>query len=401
VTTGAARSELHASSRRLRAMNDPDPTAARLDTLAVRDFRNLERLDLELPASGLLLVGENGQGKTNFLEAIYYLQLLRSVRGARDQDLVRFGAPGFHLAAQVASDRAREVSIGFDRAGKRKRVRLDGAVIDRLGDAVGALPVVMFSPADVDLVGGGPSARRRFLDIMLAVASRGYLRALQRYRAALVRRNAALRDAAKHPGARATARVEVWDEPLAEHGAVLWAEREAWVRDASSRFSDRCRQIGGDALSVRYASTLPPVSGDGQRRDALLVALDEQRAIDLRFGLTRTGPHRDDLLITIDADRTSRELRVFGSAGQQRTAAIALRLLEAETLRDRRGGSPVFLLDDPFAELDVPRTQRIVELLSTNGLGQTILAVPRESDTPGGMPRLDRFCIVAGVITRG
>ena len=169
-------------------------TAARLDTITIRDFRNLERVELELPPSGMLVVGENGQGKTNFLEAIYYLQLLRSIRGVRDQDLVRFGAGGFYLGAHVASDRVSEIGIGFERAGKRKRVRLDGVVSDRLGDAVGALPVAMFSPADVDLVAGGPAARRRYLDIMLAVTSRGYLRALQRYRAALVRRNAALRD---------------------------------------------------------------------------------------------------------------------------------------------------------------------------------------------------------------
>lgn len=383
-------------------MVDLARTPARLDALTVRDFRNLERVVLELPGSGMLLVGDNGQGKTNFLEAIYYLQLLRSMRGARDQDLVRFGAPGFHLSARVASDRAREVAIGFERAGKRKRVRLDGAVVERLGDAVGALPVVMFAPSDVELVAAGPAARRRFLDIMLAVASRGYLRALQRYRAALVRRNAALRDMARRPDAHAGARIEVWDAPLAEHGAVLWAEREAWVRAMARQFSLRCRAIGGDAVTMRYAMSLPSSPEDGDRRELLLRALGDQRALDIRFGVTRSGPHRDDLLIMLDgADGSSRELRVFGSAGQQRSAAIALRLLEAETLRERRGGPPVFLLDDPFAELDVPRTQRIVELLSDNGLGQTILAVPRENDIPGGMPRLEQFHILAGRITRG
>jgi DNA replication and repair protein RecF len=195
--------------------------------------------------------------------------------------------------------------------------------------------------------------------------------------------------------------VEVWDEPLAEHGAVLWAERASWVRDVAARFTELCRAIGGDAVTVRYASALPDLPSNAERREALLRAFDEQRALDLRFGLTRTGPHRDDLLISLESDGTARELRVFGSAGQQRTAAIALRLLEAETLRDRRGGSPVFLLDDPFAELDVPRTQRIVELLSADALGQTILAVPRESDIPGGMPRLERHRIMAGVISRG
>ena len=377
--------------------------AARIDTLSIRDFRNLERVELELPPSGMLVVGENGQGKTNLLEAIYYLQLLRSVRGARDQDLVRFGAPGFHVGARVASDRVSEIGVGFERAGKRKRVRLDGAVSDRLGDAVGALPVAMFSPADVELVAGGPATRRRFLDIMLAVTSRGYLRALQRYRAALVRRNAALRDAARQLVGRGDAPVDVWEQPLAEHGATLWAERVAWVESVGGQFAELARVIGGDLLEIRYVSAAPALDGasTADRRAALAALFDQQRSTDMRFGLTRSGPHRDDLLITIaGSDGTSRELRVFGSAGQQRTAAIALRLLEAALLHQRRGGAPLILLDDPFAELDAPRTRRIVDLLSESGLeaGQTILAVPRESDIPGGMPRLQRFRITAGAL---
>lgn len=376
-------------------------TAARLDTFAIRDFRNLAHVEIELPAAGMLIVGENGQGKTNFLEAIYYLQLLRSVRGARDQDLVRFGASGFHLGAHVASDRVSQIGIGFERAGKRKRVRLDGVVRDRLGDAVGALPVAMFSPADVELVAGGPASRRRFLDIMLAVTSRAYLRALQRYRAALVRRNAALRDAARQQGPRADARVEVWEAPLAEHGAVLWAEREAWVEWANERFAAHARAIGGDGLTIRYASTAPAAEAPAEKHATLERALAQQRAGDVKLGLTRSGPHRDDLIITITGgDGAAREMRVFGSAGQQRTAAIALRLLEAETLHDRRGGAPLFLLDDPFAELDAPRTRRIVALLAERGMGQTVLAVPRESDVPGDMPQLQRFRIGGGVLRR-
>ena len=375
-------------------------TAARLDALAVRDFRNLARVELELPPTGMLVIGENGQGKTNLLEAIYYLQVLRSMRGARDQDLVRFGADGFHLGARVASDRVSEIGIGFEKSGRRKRVRLDGVVSERLSDAVGALPVAMFSPMDVELVAGGPAARRRFLDIMLAVTSPGYLRALQQYRAALVRRNAALRDAARHPGARADDRVAVWEAPLAEHGATLWAERDAWVESASARFTDLARRIGGDALAMRYASAARRAE-TGERRATLARSLEQQRATDIRFGLTRSGPHRDDLLITMrGADGATRELRVFGSAGQQRTAAITLRLLEASHLQERRGGPPVVLLDDPFAELDVPRTQRIVALLSETGLGQTVLAVPRDSDIPGGMPHLQRFRISAGALRR-
>ena len=373
--------------------------AARLRSLAVRDFRNLARLDLEFPADGVVLVGENGQGKTNLLEAIYYLELLRSPRGARDQDVVRFGAPGFHLAATIETARPHEISVGFERATKRKRVRVDGVEPERLSDALGTLPAVMFSPADVELVSGAPSARRRFLDIMLALTSRHYLTALQRYRAALAHRNAALREAARvgAGGRGRDERIAVWEAPLAESGAVLVREREEWVRGAADRFEHLCRAIGESGrVALRYAGTLPAGSDP---RSALAAGLEEKRALDIKRCVTHVGPHRDDLVIAIaGTDETARDLRGFGSAGQQRTAAIALRMLEAGTLRDRLegAGAPVFLLDDPFAELDVRRAARIMALLADSGLGQTILAVPREGDIPAGLTRLERRAVVAG-----
>jgi DNA replication and repair protein RecF len=366
--------------------------AARLTTLVVRDFRNLARVELTPPADGAVVIGENGQGKTNLLEAIYYLQILRSIRGARDQDLVRFGAESFHLAATVETDRSHDVGIGFERAGRRKRVRVDGDVPDRLSDGLGSLPSVMFSPADVDLIAGPPTARRRFLDITLALTARGYLVALQRYRAALVRRNAALRDAARR-GRPLDAAVTVWEPPLAEYGARLWTERRAWVEAAATTFEELCLAIGESArMAIRYASSA------GERDDprtALEVALAEKRPLDMRHGLTHAGPHRDDLVVTLDG----RDLRTFGSAGQQRTAAIALRMLEARTFRDRTGRAPVFLLDDPFAELDLRRATRVLELLEGRGLGQTLLAVPRESDIPPELTRLERLRIARGELT--
>ena len=364
---------------------------ARVVSLSLRDFRNFERLQLEVPEPGLVLIGENGHGKTNLLEAIAYLSLLRSVRGARDVDVTRFGAPGFFIEAMAGVPAPHQLSVGFERGTRRKRVRRDGVVIERLSDALGALPTVMFAPADVDLVAGAPSARRRYLDIMLALTSRGYLAALQRYRAALERRNAALRDAARHPG-RAAA-IDVWDRPLAEHGAALVRGRVAWARRVAERVTELCRAIGERApVAMRYVASVDP--GAESVEEALLVALASRRAGDLRLGLTQAGPHRDDLALTLDG----RELRSFGSAGQQRTAAIALRMLEAETLRDAQATSPVFLLDDPFAELDSARSSRVLALLHEIGLGQTVLVVPRETDIPRELSPLPRYRIVNGSI---
>lgn len=373
----------------------------RLRTLAVRDFRNLARVDITLPDEGAVVVGENGQGKSNLLEAIYYLGLLRSHRGARDQDLVRFGEAGFHISAHALLEGEREITVGFERATKRKRVRIDGSEPERLSDALGALPAVMFSPGDVELVAGAPSARRRYLDVMLALSSRRYLTALQRYRASLAHRNAALRALGRggsRPSAeQVDARVSVWEPPLAQAGAVLWTERRAWAAAVATRFGELCHAIGEHGeVSLRFASSLPSEEGEAHAAAALAQALADKRGLDVKRGLTHAGPHRDDLAIHLDG----RELRSFGSAGQQRSAAIALRMLEGETLRDRRGGEPLFLLDDPFAELDVRRSARILELLRAEGLGQTVLVVPRESDIPPELTRLERWRVEAGVLSR-
>ena len=363
-----------------------------LRRLSCRDFRNFERLDLELPEAGVAIIGENGQGKTNLLESIYYMQVLRSARGARDQDLVRFGAKGFHISAGSSlngGDARSELSVGFETAGKKKKVTLDGGVVARLSEAFGSLPSVMFSPRDIQMIAGAPSERRRFLDLVLALTSRRYLGALQHYRAALTRRNAALRDAARNGDEDAAA---VWEPSLAEHGATLVCERAAWVKERAAEFSRLSAAIGEPGTSVMAYSSQIAKSEDP--RGALADALARQRKHDIRRGMTHSGPHRDDLALILD----SRDLRVFGSAGQQRTAAIALRMLEGATLREARGVSPVMLLDDPFAELDARRSARILELLRNAGLGQTVLVVPRESDIPPELLGLERRRIHAGVI---
>ena len=364
----------------------------RLDKISIREFRNLERVDLELPADGAVVVGDNGHGKTNFLEAIYYLQIMRSIRDARDQDLTRFDTMGFHISAHAHTPHAHEISVGFDRNAKRKKVSIDGTEVRRLSDALGALPSVMFSPRDLELVSGSPAERRRYLDLVLALTDRKYLQALQHYRANLAQRNAALRNATRRGSAANEQQIAVWEPALAEHGSVLIEARAKWVRDSSADFSDRLQGIGekGDA-QVRYVS---PFADSEARHDVLLAAFEEKRALDLRRGITHVGPHRDDLELTLDG----RDLRLFGSAGQQRSAAIALRLLEAATLRKHAGAEPLLLLDDPFAELDIRRAARILVMLEERGLGQTILVVPREADVPPGLMRLDRFQISDGTI---
>ena len=361
-----------------------------LRNAAIRDFRNLEKVDLSFPETGLAVIGENGQGKTNLLEAIYYLQVLRSVRGARDQDVVRFGTRGFHIALSARTDSEHDLGVGFDLAGKKKRVSLDGIALPRMSDAFGGLPSVMFSPRDIQLVAGSPGERRRYLDLVLALTSKRYLNALQQYRTSLMQRNAALREAARSSGS--TDAVAAWEPALADSGAVIACERASWVAEHSPDFTRICVTIGeeGDPRMAYHSA----VAREAETREMLAATLERQRSHDVRRGLTQAGPHRDDLQLTL----AGRELRAFGSAGQQRTAAIALRMLEAATLRAAYHLEPMLLLDDPFAELDVKRSARILELLENTGLGQTILALPRAADIPDELEWLERVRIEAGQI---
>ena len=244
---------------------------------------------------------------------------------------------------------------------------------------------------------GAPSERRRYLDVVLALTSRPYLAALQAYRGALLRRNAALRDVART--GRGDARVAVWEPALAEHGAVLWTERRRWVGEHADAFAALAAAIGERApVRVRYATALVVADDAGDDvaavRAAITHGLEEKRPLDLKRMATHVGPHRDDLDFTLGG----RELRTYGSGGQQRTAAIALRMLEAATLRDAIGGPPLFLLDDPFAELDARRAHRILDLLGEAGLGQAIIAVPRAGDIPAEFTALERATVRDGVV---
>lgn len=378
-------------------IGSPAVTAARLGAFVVRDFRNIAHSELACAADGIVVVGENGQGKSNLIEAIAYLRLLRSQRGARDRDLIRFGAPAFHLAATLEGTAAHRVTAAVDKPG-RKKITLDGGEPERLTDALDALPSVAFSPRDVDLVAGSPAERRRYVDITLALTSAPYLHALRVYRGALARRNAAIREALKsgRRGREASSAMAAWEPALAEHGAVLVDARRRWVATHGETFSAQCLAIGErGAPTLRYTSAFAECDAVSEARDAIAGQLERQRDHDLRRGLTQAGPHRDDLALSLD----DHDLRGVGSAGQQRTAAIVLRLLEAATHRDATGVIPVLLLDDPFAELDRRRTQRILVLLDAMGAGQCVLCVPREDEIPAQFTRLARWQVRDGVFT--
>lgn len=370
-----------------------------LSTLSLRGFRNLADQRLELPPAGMAVVADNGSGKTNFLEAIFYLEIFRSFRGAPDEQLVRFGEEVFRVEGRmVAGGREHSVAAAVDRGSRRKKVTLDGQEPRRIGDAIGSLGVVVFSPADVAIVAGGPGERRRFLDILLSLAVPGYLEWLQRYRQVLLRRNALLRDGAP------VEQVGAWDAGLAEWGSRVVEARAGWVEGRAVAFAAHVARIGGGTEArLDYSG---PFEGAGEAgREAIVAGLVEAlartRERERRRGMTVVGPHRDDLRIRVRTEGSDAwtDLRAYGSGGQQRTAAVALRMLEAESRRERTGREPVILLDDVFAELDPGRSRRILDWIEERSEGQVILTAPKATDVEVRGAVLPRWGIRSGVLS--
>ena len=330
---------------------------------------------MELPAAGCVIIGPNGHGKTSFIEALLYPEVFRSFRGAADRELVRFGADGFHVQAAAR----RTVAVGYDARTRRKKVTVDGAEPARLADAIGMVQGVVLSPTDVELIAGAPKERRQYLDVLLAITVPGYLEALTRYRRALLQR------------ARASAGgMEPFEEILAEHGARLMVARAAWADRWRSTYAEHCRAIG--EVAAPRLDYVPRTPGDAV---TLAGAFATARDRDRSLGRATEGPHRDELRLTIGG----RPLRSYGSAGQQRTAALALRLIEAATLADA-GGPALLCLDDAFAELDAERSARLGALVAERAAGgsQIVAAVPKTSDLPDVIGALPHWTIREGRI---
>jgi DNA replication and repair protein RecF len=344
--------------------------------LTLTNFRNYASLELDLPPNPVVIRGDNAQGKSNLLEAIYLLATSRSPRTTTERELIRWGGEGggiwwARLQAEVkrAQDEVRlEIALQQEMlsplqrgSGTKKRIRING-IVRRAADLVGQVKVVMFSPQDIEIIGGAPTLRRRYLDITNSQVDRAYLRSLQHLQRVLGQRNRLLRlilDGRSRPQ-----ELHFWDGELVEKGCYLMAQRQQLVAQLSKLAQDIHHRLtqGREKLEILYLPSLGTEVPPGQAEALAEVfheALERNRRKEIAQGVTLVGPHRDDIQFQVNGVDMGR----YGSRGQQRTIVLALKLAEASFIRDRAGDTPVLLLDDFLSELDRERRRHLQEAI--------------------------------------
>jgi DNA replication and repair protein RecF len=359
----------------------------RVTRLTVRDFRSYMAAEVAFGSGLTVVTGRNGAGKTNLLEALYFACTGRSCRTANERECVRFEAPLTRLEVRCEdADGAHVLSVAFPPGGP-KRLKADGASVERLTDVATRPLVSVFLPDRLELVTGAPSLRRAHLDQVIAALWPARVATRRAYGAALAQRNALL--SGIRAGRAGRASLPAWDAELARHGIVLLADRAAAVAELRERFAEHASGLGlGGEPTLGYRPRSRATTAE-----ELAAELGERIESDLERGFTGHGPHRDDLSF----QRAGRELRAYGSRGQQRLALLALLLAEREALTATRGAPPLMLLDDVMSELDASRRARLVEVL--RGTGQSVITTTDLAHVPGAEEQdVARLAIAEGAV---
>jgi DNA replication and repair protein RecF len=359
----------------------------RIVRLAMRNFRSYAAADVELGAGVTVVTGRNGAGKTNLLDALYFGCTGRSARTTNERELVRFGESVVRVEVSTeAPDGRHELSVGFT-PGEPKRMTVDGVRVERLLDVPGRPLVSVFLPDRLELIKGTPSLRRAHMDQLVAALWPARVATRRAYAQALAQRNALV--ARIRAGGAAASSLSAWDRELARHGFALMTDRAAAIAAVAEHFAARAGELGLDGdpeIAYRPRSKAP-------NADALATELAERHAQDLERGFSGHGPHRDDLLLS----REGRELRAYGSQGQQRLGLLALLLAEREAIAATREATPVMLLDDVMSELDRDRRARLVGLLRDRG--QSVITTTDLEHVPGAeAPDVTRLAVADGAV---
>lgn len=336
-------------------------------SLSIKNFRNYEEISLDLSPGTNLFYGRNAQGKTNLLEAVYLAGTTRSHRGARDREMIKMGEEESHIRMEMdrfGNDYRIDVHLRKNHA---KGIAINGLAIRRASELLGITGMVFFSPEDLMIIKNGPAERRRFLDSLLCGIDPVYLDNLARYRKCLLQRGKLLKEFPYDAGDLSM--LDVWDAQTVDYGTRIIERRRSLLEELQRTAAGIHSALTGKAEELTLVYEENVSAGD------FAAKLRRMRDVDLKMKTTSVGPHRDDLNIKSNGI----DLRAYGSQGQQRTAALSLKLSEIDIYEKARGDRPVLLLDDVFSELDADRQQYLIEsikktqtLLTCTGLDELL-----------------------------
>lgn len=355
-----------------------------IESIELKNYRNYDKLHMDFSHGTNILYGDNAQGKTNILEAIYVCATTKSHRGSKDKEIIQFDRDDSHIKLNV---RKRDVPYRIDMHLKKNRakgVAVNGVPIKKASELFGIVNVVFFSPEDLNLIKNGPAERRRFIDLELCQLNKLYVHSLVQYNKIVTQRNKLLKDIMFRPDYEET--LDIWDMQLVQYGREVIRCREAFVGQLNDLIGGIHRQLSGEKESL-HISYEPNVTVD-----MFEDTLRKSRPSDLKQRTTLTGPHRDDLSFIIN----DIDIRRFGSQGQQRTAALSLKLAEIELVKKIVNDYPILLLDDVLSELDGSRQNH---LLSGINHIQTMITCTGLEDFVNNRFRIDKiFKVVSGEV---
>ncbi|MBE7092274.1 MAG: DNA replication/repair protein RecF [Clostridiales bacterium] len=332
-----------------------------LNKLQLWNFRSYENLELNFPKGITILYGDNGQGKTNIVEAIYLLCTGKSHRTNREFDMIHFDKPWARVRIEnYQRDGKHTVDMVLAR-GQKKRILVNGLAISRISEILGQLSGVIFSPEDLDLIKEGPQKRRRFMDIELSQVSKNYFYALNEYNKVLEQRNSLLKETNKESD------LFVWDTLLAQRAVPIIKARRDFCKRLQPKVNQMHKYLSSNKEDL-YCEYKDSINDREDIENAIMEILEKNHETDLKRGFTTVGPHKDDIIIKLGET----DLRYYGSQGQQRTATLALKLTELEMMKEDLGEYPVLLLDDVLSELDPTRQKLLLNKIKDV---QTIITV--------------------------
>jgi DNA replication and repair protein RecF len=332
-----------------------------LKKLKLVNFRNYAKQEIAFHPGLNILFGQNGQGKTNILESLYYLALTKSFRTNTDQNLVLNNTQFFRIEGDFSTDRNRKLISSLSFSGTQgKQLKLNNQKVPKFSDYIGTIPLVLLAPSDLEITQGGPYQRRKFLDIMLSQSSKLYLYHLLQYRRALKQRNLILQDGEEIDKAT----LESWEATLIQHGTILVEKRREAIAELDSMVKQFYVKLSGkeDKVKIVYQTSIA-VQNEKTLSEEYEQAMTQNRERDQQLQTTGIGPHRDDILFLING----KSLRWMGSQGEQKTFIISLKMSEYQYLQETRNNLPLLLFDDIFGELDANRIGNMIQSLSQIG----------------------------------